>query len=410
MVEDKAMSACEFRGDDAGFKTWLAAHPDGYVINIARSYNPADARVHHARCRTINGQNPRAGAWTGPYVKVCAEHLIELEQWASEHAEEPIPACGICHSAHTVRPTAPQPSTRAGAPLSGGRSYIHGPTPDRAIVEAWVDDYVQLGDQRACQKELRAEILARSGQLDPSTGQVLHATFFGSKPVSTDVENLLLFNVGSFAVAGRNGIRFEYGAGVPQAPDGAQYRYCYRYALAPRSGAFAAWQQGRTLVSFDWTDLDAFNGDKKLAQVWLALARERARAEVADPARAPETPFVVTVQLRPPRGRQPVWGNLVKGVVDGVVCAFHAHTDVAVLPEVVRRLAATLPADPVEIEKHLLDQGRAVLGVVSRLVYPYGAGVKWDPADNLCVAGELLPVNPVDRRWAIRGEIVELFR
>ena len=93
-----------------------------------------------------------------------------------------------------------------------------------------------------------------------------------------------------------------------------------------------------------------------------------------------------------------------------MVCAFQAHTDTAVLPQVVARLATVLPADPVEIEELLLDQRRAVLGVVPRLLYPYRTGVKWDPADHLCVAGELLAAEPVDGRWAIRGEIVELSR
>jgi hypothetical protein len=87
----------EFRDDDAGYLAWLAAHPDGYVINIARRYYLSTARVHHARCRTISGQNPRGGAWTGPYVKVCAEHLAELGQWAINQVGEPIPPCGSCH-------------------------------------------------------------------------------------------------------------------------------------------------------------------------------------------------------------------------------------------------------------------------------------------------------------------------
>ena len=51
-------------------------------------------------------------------------------------------------------------------------------------------------------------------------------------------------------------------------------------------------------------------------------------------------------------------GGLVKGIFDGVVCAFQAHTDMAVLPDVAARLATVLPADPVEIEGHLLDQHR----------------------------------------------------
>jgi hypothetical protein len=166
--------------------------------------------------------------------------------------------------------------------------------------------------------------------------------------------------------------------------------------------------QGRTLASFDWTDLGAFASEKQVAQVWLALAR--GQVEVFEPACAPGTPFAVRVQVRPPHGRLPVWGGLVKGIFDGVICALQAHTDTAVLPEVVARLATVLPADPVKIEEHLLDQRRAVLGVVHRLVYPYGAGVKWDPADHLCVAGELLLAEPVGPRWAIRGGLVELFR
>jgi hypothetical protein len=61
-----------------------------------------------------------------------------------------------------------------------------------------------------------------------------------------------------------------------------------------------------------------------------------------------------------------------------------------------------------QIERRLLDQCQAVLGAVPRLVYPHRNGVKWDPADHLCVAGELLPIEPVDNRWAIKGDIVEL--
>jgi hypothetical protein len=82
----------------------------------------------------------------------------------------------------------------------------------------------------------------------------------------------------------------------------------------------------------------------------------------------------------------------------------------AVLQEVAARLATVLPADSVEIEGHLLDQRRAVLSAVYRLVSPYREGVKWDPCDHLCVAGELLAAEPVADPWAIKGEILELSR
>ncbi|CQD20011.1 hypothetical protein BN000_04728 [Mycobacterium europaeum] len=286
------------------------------------------------------------------------------------------------------------------------RYEIHGPTAESPLVEAWADDYVRFERRPNWQEELRNEIRNLSGQLIPSPEQVLHATFFGAKPLNGDVENLLLYNIDSFKSAGRNGIRFESGQWVPTARSGGVYPFGYRYALAQRSGTFDHWQPSRTLASFDWIDLGEFAGEKKLSQVWLALSR--GQVELADQACPPDAPFAVKIDLRPPVGREPVMGTLVKGVFDGVISAFQAHTDTSVLPEAAARIASAIPAQAAEIEKHLLDQRRAVLGVTPRLVSPYREGVKWDPADHRCVAGELLTAPPVGPHWAIRGEVVEL--
>lgn len=412
VVEDWAMSCRKFREDDAGYLAWLAAHPDGYVINIARSYNPTDARVHHAGCWTISRQMPHGGkSWTGPWVKVCAEDLAELEKWAIDQVREPIRRCGICHAGPDtgLSISTKQPEPAPAGPVSKGRCEVHGPTPARAVVEAWTDHYIRYPPRPLWQDQLVTEINTWCRQLEPSAGQVLHAQFFGTKRANADVENLALYNMGTFPVAGRNGIRFELGDTVPPAPDGGQFRFSYRYALAPRSGAFIEWQPGRTLASFDWTDLGSFAGEKKAAQVWLALTR--GEAAVAEPACATETPFAVKVHVRPPHGRPPVWGGLVKGIFDGVISAFQTHTDGSVLPDVAARIAAVLPADPAEIAQRLLDRRRAVLGVVPQLVSRHrDAGIQWNPGDHLCVAGELLPAEPAGPRWAIKGEIVELSR
>jgi hypothetical protein len=404
------MSVRVFRDDDAGYLGWVAAHPDGYVINIARSRRTSDSRLHQAGCRTISGQSPRGGGWTGTYVKVCAEQLDELEQWAIDQVGQPIPRCRTCC-----------PTRRAAFPISGkhtdravarpaleGRCEVRGPLAGEVVVEAWADDYIRFERRPAWQEQLRNEIRTRCRRLEPAAGQVLHARFFGGKPANADVENLVLYNIDSFNAAGRNGIRFELGAAVPPTPDGVQYRFCYRYALAPRSAGFADWRPRRRLASFDWTDLGQFARDKQLAQVWWALARSR--IEVIEPALAPGRPFAVKVQLRPPHGRaQPMVGQLLKGIFDGVVCAFQAHADAAGLPAVAARIAGALHAEAAQIEQLLGDRRRAVLGAVPRLVFPYGAGVKWDPADHWCVAGELLLAESVGPRWAIAGELVELF-
>jgi hypothetical protein len=173
------MSAREFR-DDAGYLAWLDAYPGGYVINIARSHSATEARAHHAGCRTISGENARGGAWTGPYVKVCAEQLAELERWAIDQVGEPIQPCGTCHPARdAVRPISTKQTEQAVAPtVPGGRCEIHGPTADSAVVEAWVDCYIRFEHLPVWQKHLQDEIRSRCRHLEPSAGQVLHATYF----------------------------------------------------------------------------------------------------------------------------------------------------------------------------------------------------------------------------------------
>jgi hypothetical protein len=91
------LSIERFQDDDRGYVNWVAAHRSGYVMNIQRGLNPSDARVHHASCRTIIGEPPRGGPWTGPYVKLCSTELTELDAWAKTRFGRAITRCRICH-------------------------------------------------------------------------------------------------------------------------------------------------------------------------------------------------------------------------------------------------------------------------------------------------------------------------
>ncbi len=404
--------AHEFRDDDTEYLKWLAHHPAGYVINILRSHKLTGAKVHRATCWTINGLPRRGGTWTeGDYVKVCADKLADLHQWAQS-----LESCGTCNPNGTAGPTrSRKQSKKVGKKaLQEGRFDFHGPVSDSAAVQAWADDYLRFENLPPWQKDLREEIRNGCGQLEPSSEQVMHARFFGDKHPRADVENLVLYYIDSFKAAGQNGIRFEHGDTMPSAGD-AEYQYCYSYSLAPRAESFSHWCRGDMLASFGWTNLGVFTGDKKLAQVWWALPRKEIKVSKRA---APDTPFGVRVEIRPPYRRKPVWGGLVKGIFDGVICALQNYTDPVIPQEVLERLAKYLPprgaGDDMEqeIESLLRDPQAAVLGGVPRLVSPYRSGVKWDPSDHFCVAGELLAVEPEsgDGHWWIKGEVFELSR
>jgi len=93
---DQRTRAHEFRDNDAGYLAWLAANPEGFVVNITRNYSVSTARMHRATCRTISGQNPHNGPWTGAYVKVCAIQSADAEEWAANTVRKPILPCGTC--------------------------------------------------------------------------------------------------------------------------------------------------------------------------------------------------------------------------------------------------------------------------------------------------------------------------
>ncbi len=203
------------------------------------------------------------------------------------------------------------------APGAEGRTVVHGPSLDRRVVEAWSSHYISHGRRPAWLESLRGEIRSRCNRLTPAADEVLHAMYFGAKHSTADVENLLFYNVGTFKVAGSNGIRFEHGASVPAARDGFGYPFGYRYALSSRDGAFADWRLGRELASFGWVDIGGPQKIPTVAQIWLALSRKP--GQVYGPVRALDMPFALRVAVRPPTGQRPVWGALVKRVFDGVI-------------------------------------------------------------------------------------------
>lgn len=95
----------------------------------------------------------------------------------------------------------------------------------------------------------------------------------------------------------------------------------------------------------------------------------------------------------------------VKALIDGTVAAFQAHGDQASAAGIAARVAITTGQPAGLIAQALLDHDRAVVGAADRLVYPHGTGVQWNPADHLCVAGQVLCREAPGDTWTLAGEI-----
>ena len=106
------MSVAEFRDDNQAYLSWVAAHPDGFVINIQRSLNPSDARLHRASCYTIRGEPPR-GEFVGEYIKICSESQTDLTGWALGSVG-PVQDCGTCRPGGRMDLSRRSPADRVG--------------------------------------------------------------------------------------------------------------------------------------------------------------------------------------------------------------------------------------------------------------------------------------------------------
>ena len=406
------MSVEEFRDRDADYLGWVAAHREGYVINIGRS-GQGYARLHRATCGTITS--------TGPYIKICSTAVTELDRWALQRTGTFPERCGTCQP-----PGAPALGKHAGAaepatsiradhesqpltPAAGPGWEIEGPGDDRRLW-LWATRYIPFERLSPAQLAARDALRRRVRSLAAPPGEILAASFAGAKPANMDVENLLLYNIdgtasGCFQPGTRHGMRFELAAGPRRGPPSGRHFACsYQYRLISPDSDLSYWRPVRQLARFTGADLGRFPSSKRLEQVWLAI--HHATAEIAGPPAAPATPFAVFLALGYPRTKTVGAGpELVKALIDGAVAAFQAHGDQASAAVIAARLAIVIGQPAGLIAQALLDDGRAVLGVTDRLVYSRGTSVQWNPADHLCMAGQVLCQEAPGDRWALSGEI-----
>jgi hypothetical protein len=371
--------------------------------------NPFYGVLHRADCDWVGRMSV---GQPKEYFDSLAEARQELERRGGPEGDT-WRRCPVCMPTLSVGSSRTQresrPSADAHNERSGDEHYlVQGPANEDRAVEAWADAYVPYEPSTEWQQALRRELRERLRRLKARPDQVLHAILSGAKPLNADVENALTYNIDdtgrSFQGAAFRGIAFEHSPEPPPpAPDGRSYACRLHYAVEPRDAGFAAWRLGDELVSWPPVDVPGLAGEKKLEAVWLAL--HRAAITIAGVQRAASDPFAVELQVVPPQRTRPTTAALVKGVFDGVVCAFQCHQDAGTGPELAERLSRSLGSPTTELHSFLTRGDRAALGPTAKLLHFRGAGVQWAPADHLLVAGRLAVLPPSGEGWGLAGRL-----
>ena len=141
-------------------------------------------------------------------------------------------------------------------------------------------------------------------------------------------------------------------------------------------------------------------------RIWWALKQAAPGMESFPYSYTPGQHFAVRLVLHLPTGEQVNLAALAKPLFDGAIAAF--HHDPTPDPEVVSRLSRQLDAEPSEVCHSLANSSLAVLGSW-QLVRPRLRGVQWNPADHLCVAGQLTRQDAAGGpAWWLSGELLSV--
>jgi hypothetical protein len=141
----------------------------------------------------------------------------------------------------------------------------------------------------------------------------------------------------------------------------------------------------------------------KLADVWLNM--KHGLNELLNESEEIPEKFVLKMRLKAPKYLRPSLSNLLKPLIDGAVASFHVHNGIH-NKQIVERLSRNLGLSQTEISSSLYDNAHAVLGE-RNLLWPWGNSVQWNPADDCCVAAEILWETSSDRIIEFSGTMFE---
>ena len=83
-----------FEDDDDGFRRWVEANPNGYVVNSYRSPTAGYLKLHRVSCSHLKLDS--ASNLTADYMKTCSNSLKTIKTWAKERLDAELQPCHFC--------------------------------------------------------------------------------------------------------------------------------------------------------------------------------------------------------------------------------------------------------------------------------------------------------------------------
>ncbi len=256
--------------------------------------------------------------------------------------------------------------------------------------------------------EFRHNLRTAIHSLQSQPTQILHAIYGAPRGSLCDTENILFYNVGlsHFTSLTTTGLRFERGYTYPSPPyalDTPSLHY-HRYTMEEVNQDFFCWQAHRIVAAWENVRIPRLTGKVTAGNIWFHIRSGPLKLFHMPEQGLKKFGLSITIKVPDTTGMQ--LANATKPIIDGLVSGFHAYQGSEV-QQVSQCLGNELGQNPEEIAHMLLQQSRAILGV-RQVVRPYRNYIKWDPADDLCLAAELFAQPHPAKDWLISGKLFEI--
>lgn len=281
---------------------------------------------------------------------------------------------------------------------------IDGPNPKKNLVEVWSSIRLPF-EPRGRLLEMRNSIRSAIKGMQITKKTMLHALYVSDEKTFCDVENVLLYNVGTGAFANicRKGLCIERKIDIPQQPHGSisKMLHYHKYSLIDFTEGPLYWAKELSLASWKGIPCPELRGNNKPHSFWYAI--KKAKIDVIGKIQFPRY-FGVELKINAPQGTSINLASVIKPLLDGIVCAFHTHNGDN-NSVVVGRLSQYLKEDVSVIENMLMDQETGIFGI-RNLLHPFGKGVQWNPGDDFCIVAKILLDDcSEDSKWSLDGDI-----
>lgn len=277
--------------------------------------------------------------------------------------------------------------------------------PSSQKVELWSEKRLPF-EPKGWLKEMKTDLRESLSSINPHKSYLLYCKFSNTnKTEFFDVENVLLFNVGSGAFSHLKAEHillertFE---SVPLINGKTQYNNYSLYHYTNNKQLTTYFQKEKTVAS--WTMLRLKSLQAKPHWYWY-LTKVNQTCE-SQASLGENTPFGITISIGVPNTRNVNLTGVCKPILDGIISAYHTCS-ADHLEEASLRIATLLGKDEHEI-RDLLQQEQGTFMGKTKLVSLTKSGVQWNPADDQFLQVELKAHRTQNSNWTIDGEIYTL--